>query len=261
MLICPVRDCRLPLDRKEGRFVCAREHSFDIARSGYINLLQPQDRRSKEPGDARNAVNARRRLHDLGVTAPLLRGLAELAGLAPDDIVLDAGCGDGFYLGNLARQTGCQACGVDISIPAVDAAARRYPECQWVVANADRMVPYADNSLTRVLSITGRMNSAEFRRVLRDDGRLIVAIASPEDLIEIRGQGRDRVPRTIETFANDFQYFSKHRISTTADLDDTAITDLRAAIYRPMGDVTAGRVTFSLDILVFDRRSSASIGG
>ena len=45
------------------------------------------------------------------------------------------------------------------------------------------------------------MNASEFRRVLRDDGRLLVAIPAPDDLIELRGAGRDRVARTVETFA------------------------------------------------------------
>ena len=71
MLLCPVRDCRLPLARAERRLTCPNTHSFDVARSGYINLLQPQDRRSKRPGDTPAAVQSRRRLHDLGVTLPL----------------------------------------------------------------------------------------------------------------------------------------------------------------------------------------------
>src|SRR5438067_3397613 len=105
-LLCTVRDCRAPLRLEAHRAVCARGHSFDIARSGYINLLQPQDRRSKEPGDTAAAVASRRRLHDRGVTEPLLRAIAEILSASPSDIVLEAGCGDGFYLGTLARQTG-----------------------------------------------------------------------------------------------------------------------------------------------------------
>src|SRR5882762_2978938 len=106
MLLCPVRDCHLALVREGRRLVCARGHSFDVARSGYINLLQPQERRSDQPGDTAAAVAARRRLHDLGVTGPLLDGVAGIVAPSSTDVVLDAGCGDGFYLGTLARQTG-----------------------------------------------------------------------------------------------------------------------------------------------------------
>jgi 23S rRNA (guanine745-N1)-methyltransferase len=253
MLLCTVRNCHLALVREEMRLVCPRGHSFDIARSGYINLLQPQDRRSKQPGDTAAAVAARRRLHDRGVTEPLLQAIAEIVNASPRDSILDAGCGDGYYLGELASRTGCDAHGVDISIPAVEAAARRYPACEWVVANADRFVPYAEGSFHLILSITGRMHAAEFRRVLRDGGRLLVALPAPEDLIELRGVGRDRVPRTVETFAHDFMLAGQSRVTTTADLDAAAVEDVLLSIYRPMRSkpAEAMRLTFSLDLLIF----------
>jgi len=244
------------LAREEKRAVCKRGHSFDVARSGYINLLQPQDRRSKKPGDSVDAVAARRRLHDRGVTEPLLRGIAEIVAARSNDIVLDAGCGDGFYLGSLASQIGFDAHGIDISIPAVEAAAKRYPKCEWIVANADRFLPYADRSFSIVLSITGRMNADGFRRVLRDDGGLLVALAAPEDLIELRGKGRDRVDRTVETFAKDFTMADRRQVVTSADLDLEAVQDVLLSIYRPMRSqpVEAMRVTFSLDLLLFRPR-------
>jgi 23S rRNA (guanine745-N1)-methyltransferase len=242
MLLCPVRDCRLALAREEKRLACARGHCFDVARSGYVNLLQPQDKRSNLPGDTGEAVAGRRRIHDLGVTGPLLRGIAVMAAASSEDVVLDAGCGDGFYLGSLAQEIGFDAHGVDISTAAIDAASRRYPKCEWIVANADRFVPYADQSFSLAMSITARMNADEFRRVLRDDGRLLVAIPAPDDLIELRGAGRDRAERTIETFAQHFTLVEKRRATTVAD-------------YRPMQGkpAEAGRVTLSLDLLLFKR--------
>jgi 23S rRNA (guanine745-N1)-methyltransferase len=253
MLLCPVRHCHMALARAERRLLCPRGHSFDVARSGYINLLQPQERRSKRPGDTAAAVEARRRLHDRGSTEPLLHAIAEILHASPGDTVLDAGCGDGFYLGTLARQTGCDAHGVDISTRAVDAAARRYPECEWIVANADRFVPYAARTFSIVLSITARMNAAEFRRVLRDDGRLLVALPAPGDLVELRGPGRDRVDRTVEIFAPHFTLADQSRVTTAADLDTAAVEDVLLSIYRPMRSrpAAAMRVTFSLDLLSF----------
>jgi 23S rRNA (guanine745-N1)-methyltransferase len=255
-LLCTVRNCHLALTREGQRLVCPLSHSFDVARSGYINLLQPQDRRSKLPGDTAAAVAARRRLHDRGVTAPLLTGIAETLAPSSGDAVLDAGCGDGFYLGSLAGAAAFEAHGVDLSIPAVDAAARRYPACEWIVTNADRFVPYRDSSFSIVMSITARMNAGEFRRVLRDDGRLLVGLPAPDDLIELRGVGRDRVERTVETFAQQFTLLEQRRITSAADLDAAAVEDALLAIYRPMQSrpAQATRVTFSLDLLLFGVR-------
>ncbi len=102
------------------------------------------------------------------------------------------------------------------------------------MANADRFVPYADASFSMVLSITARMNAGEFRRVLRDDGHLLVALAAPQDLIELRGVGRDRVERTVETFAPNFTLIDRRQVTTAADLDAAAVEDVLLSIYRPM---------------------------
>lgn len=232
---------------------CAQGHSFDVAKSGYVNLLQPQDKKSKVPGDTAEAVAARRRTHERGVTGPLLEGIAGLLRGTPEDVVLDAGCGDGFYLGSLAARTGLEPHGIDLSTAAVEAAAKRYQGYEWVVANADRMVPYSDAAFSAVLSITGRMNAPEFHRVLRDGGRLLVAVAAPEDLIELRGVGRDRVERTVATFSPGFQLLEQRRVTTSAELDAPGVEDVLHAIYRPLQaePARATRVTLSLDLLLF----------
>ncbi len=249
-LLCTVRSCHLPLAREPQRVVCPRGHSFDVARNGYINLLQPQERRSRIPGDSLEAVAARRRFLDHGHAEPLLRAIGSM--LPRAKYILDAGCGEGYYLGSLGR-----GCGIDISTAAIDLAARRYPQCEWVVANADRFIPYADASFDIVLSITGRMNASEFRRVLRDRGVLLVAVAAPDDLLELRGsRGRDRVPRTIEGFRKEFDLVARERATTMAELDTADARDILRATYRPR-DAAPQRVTLSFDLLLFAGTSQA----
>jgi hypothetical protein len=89
--------------------------------------------------------------------------------------------------------------------------------------------------------------------VLRPGGRLIVGLPAPDDLIELRAKGRDRVARTVETFAHDFTLADRRRVSTVADLDDAAVHDVLLSIYRPLRSrpPAAMRVTFSLDLLLF----------
>jgi 23S rRNA (guanine745-N1)-methyltransferase len=256
MLICPVRDCGRILSNADRTLRCENRHSFDRARSGYINLLQPQDRRSKRPGDSTDAVAARRRLHDRGLTQPLLDAILRALGARSEDTILDAGCGEGYYLGEIAKQTRGRACGIDISVPAIDAAAKRYPGCEWIVANADRMIPYAGGSFSQVMSVTARMNTTEFHRVLKKDGRLLVAIPAADDLIELRGAGRDRTGRTIEAFSPHFRLLHHSSARTVADLDAAAVEDILLSIYRPIQPqpAVATQVTFSLELLVFQAK-------
>jgi 23S rRNA (guanine745-N1)-methyltransferase len=213
------------------------------------------------PGDSAAAVAARRRFLDRGFAQPLLD--ATLAFLAHiDGPVLDAGCGEGYHLDAIRRASGAECHGIDISTAAIDAAARRYPQCTWVVANADRFLPYGDASFRTVVSITARMNAPEFARVLAPGGALLVSIPGPDDLVELRGMTRDRVSRTIEAFAAPFTLVRQERIRHVAQLDEEAVRDLLASTYRRVKPRDTA-VTMSRDLLLFERverQASSPVG-
>jgi 23S rRNA (guanine745-N1)-methyltransferase len=270
-LLCPVRGCGTPLVREERAFRCPRGHSFDLARSGYCNLLQPQDRKSKNPGDPKEAVLARRRFLEAGNGNFLVAALLETfdgLGLPPRPAVLDVGCGEGFFLGTLAREREIEGSGVDLSTPAIDLAARRWPGVSWFVVNADRALPWADGSFDLVLSLTARRPAAELRRVLKPEGRLVVTIPGEDDLIELReavlGEGirRDRVPGVVAELAEGFELASHHPLRHRSRLEAEALRDLLASTYRGargserqrVEDLEAMDVTSNFDLLIFRPR-------
>lgn len=231
--------------------MCERGHSFDVARSGYVNLLQPQDRRTKSPGDSAEVVAARRRFLER-YAVPL-----DLSALPTPTSTLDAGCGEGHYLGVVKSQFDCVAHGVDISVPAIDAAARAHRDCTFVVANADRFLPYADASFDLVMSINARLNPPEFRRVLRDGGTLLVSILGADDLRELRGgPEQDHVERTVALFAPQFTLVRHERVTRIVHLDRDGIRDTLMSSYRGMRDVPDEErdVTLSRDVLTFSHR-------
>jgi 23S rRNA (guanine745-N1)-methyltransferase len=264
-LLCPVRGCHRPLARDPRGVRCPRSHAFDVARSGYVNLLQPQDRRSSRPGDGVLTVQARRRLVARGVEAPLTEAIIALLALEPGDAVLDVGCGEGHHLATIAERFAGEGHGLDISVPAIDTAARLHPELHWVVANADRLLPYANASFQLVTSITARRNPEEFRRVLADGGALLMVVPAPDDLIEVRelilGEGiaRDRVDRAVETFAPLFVLDRHERIRHTVRLDPASVRDVMVGTYRAarasrqarLAAVPEQDVTLSRDVLLF----------
>jgi 23S rRNA (guanine745-N1)-methyltransferase len=264
-LLCSVAGCRRPLTRSPRGLVCPRGHSFDVARRGYVNLLQPRDRRSSQPGDAPATVTARLRLAARGFETPLTDAITSLLTLGPGDPVLDVGCGDGHHLAAIAARFDAPGYGLDISVPAIEAAARLHPELHWVVANADRFLPYADASFRLVASITAQRNPEEFRRVLTDEGALLVVVPAPDDLIEVRelvlGEGvtRDRVDKAIETFAPLFVLDRHERIRHAAHLDPASVHDVMVGTYRAgrasrrarLAAVPDLDVTLSRDVLLF----------
>ena len=265
-LLCTVRNCQQPLERDERVVACTRGHSFDVARSGYLNLLQPQDRKSAAPGDSAEVVGARRQLFESGTADTHAAAIVEMLRDTGARTLLDIGCGDGWYTDRLRRELQLDAEGIDISIPAIDRAAKSFPECQWVVANADRWLPYETGAFDLVASITSRMNGAEFRRVLRPGGRLLVVLTAADDLVELREviggerQERDRVDRTIETFAPWFKLVRRERAATTLPLGRGSINQLLLSTYRGartqererLAGLEALDVTLSRDLLLFE---------
>lgn len=237
-----------------------------------MNLLQPQDKRSKTPGDSKEAVAARHRLLEAGHDAPFLEDLKatlQSLPLPPHPTLLDVGCGEGTHLAAFASALQAEAHGLDLSVPAIDLAARTHPDPTWVVANADRFLPYAEASFDLALSLTARMNPPELRRILTPKGRLLVAVPAEDDLAELReavlGEKvlRNRVDRTLATFAEDFDLESHHSVRWTAHLNPEEMRDLLAATYRGgresqrrrVEGLGGGEVTMGRDVLVFRGRA------
>jgi 23S rRNA (guanine745-N1)-methyltransferase len=190
-LACPLDGT--PLHNTGSAWRCASGHSFDIASLGYTNLLPVQHKRSRDPGDSKEMVAARRRFLTAGFYQPIAAAVSRtvLADLPSDASIscLDAGCGEGYYLRELAAavpdaQT-LEVLGLDISKWAVLAAAKQDKRPTWVVGS-NAHLPVLSGTLDRVLCMFGFPVYAEFARVLRPGGQLVQVDAGPDHLRELR---------------------------------------------------------------------------
>ena len=190
-LACPLDG--KPLQRHGTAWRCAAGHSFDIASQGYTHLLPVQNKRSRDPGDSKEMVAARRRYLNSGVYQPIAQAVsrAALVDCLPGVTLscLDAGCGEGYYLRQLA--SAADQCldlaliGLDISKWAVLAAAKQDKRLEWVVgSNAN--LPVLPGTLDRVLCMFGFPVYPEFARVLKPGGLLLQVDAGPDHLRELR---------------------------------------------------------------------------
>lgn len=195
-LRCPLD--QQPLQANAQGWACPQGHQFDRAKQGYVNLLPVQRKRSRDPGDSKDMVQARKRFLDAGYYQPVGETLAQLVheqlqqNKSLATAYLDAGCGEGYYLQQFmqyqeahAGEGSCALLGLDISKWAVQVAARRSREVQWVVAsNAALPVPAA--SFDVISSVFGFPMYDEFARVLKPQGLLLVIEPGPAHLQELR---------------------------------------------------------------------------
>jgi len=265
-LLCTVRGCGDALARRAATWRCPRGHSFDVARSGYVNLLQPGDRRSLAAGDTLAAAAARERLELRGIGEELRAAVEERVAalsLPSGAAALDVGAGTGATLARLSGAFGLEGWALDLSAPAAERGARRHPELAWVVANADRGLPFQARSFALLVSSTGPKNPAEFRRALAPTGALLLVVPAPDDLVELRaavlGQGEllDRAARALALFADDFTVAGRAVARATRVLERAQIEDVLAATYRGarrrerarLAGLESLRTTFAAELL------------
>lgn len=190
-LACPLDGT--PLHCTGSAWTCTSGHSFDIASQGYANLLPVQHKRSRDPGDSKEMVAARRRFLTAGFYQPIAAAVsrAVLTGLPADATIncLDAGCGEGYYLRELtaavATEQTLALLGLDISKWAVLSAAKQDRRPGWVVGSNAKL-PVLSGTLDRVLCLFGFPVYAEFARVLKPGGLLVQVDAGPDHLRELR---------------------------------------------------------------------------
>ena len=183
--VCP--NCDSPLARKRQALECDNRHSFDLAKEGYVNLLPPNKKRSAEPGDSGSMVAARRTIHDAALYQPLADHLCALVSeVTTDGSVLDIGCGEGYYDGQINTQLPrIRIGGIDIAKPAVRSAAKKYQSNSYAVASSNAL-PLNAQSIDLCFSIFAPTNTDEIRRVLRNAGYYIEVGPAPAHLYQLR---------------------------------------------------------------------------
>ena len=248
-LICPI--CHGPLDWGDKTVDCSNRHTFDIAREGYVNLFRTSKRPANQPGDTKEMLGARRAFLNAGWYTPLSDQLNDLVGqyvLVGESVsanteeirILDAGCGEGYYLGRLlthakhvdGKHRWC-GCGVDISKAAIRLAARRYRDIRWCVANAAHHIPCANGVIDIGLCLFAPRFSEIFRRVMASGSVLCVVIPGADHLRELNAAAMTSVRDTgdkesvvVEQFSTHFHLQHRHHLAYRMELDHNALWDL-----------------------------------
>ena len=199
VLRCPI--CAASLQQKDRSVCCEKKHSFDVAREGYLHLLPSGHGRSKIDGDTLPMLQARRRFLSAGFYAPLadalIAALPDSAGSKKEQVVVDVGCGEGYHIQLIQRHLQSTCCfGVDVSRDAVRLAARHRSQPEgprFFVSDVKQGLPINDGAVDVVVDVFAPRNPADFARMLRPGGALLVAIPQPEHLHELRSLRADMI--------------------------------------------------------------------
>lgn len=240
-LSCPL--CLQPLTRDGQSLKCPNAHSFDVAKEGYVNFLT-----RKMNADTKEMLLARRQFLEAGYYQPLsslinhkvLEYLTSKMALGQDKLrILDAGCGEGYYTGQLqtaATQANLAAqldfFGMDASKEGIKLAAKHYRAITFIVGDINQQWPFADNSLAVLLNIFAPRNTAEFKRVLAANGLLLIVIPEADHLVELRSAfnllsiEENKEIKLLEKFGEDFQLTDAAQLKYELKLNRTEVANL-----------------------------------
>jgi len=234
-LACP--HCQAALVEVPGALRCANGHAFDVARSGYVNLLAAQANASTH--DTAEMVAARHRFLGSGVFEPIASALVGVAIDAAAEVrdepavVVEVGAGTGYYLAHvldaLPKAVGLA---LDVSKYAARRAARSHPRVGAAVCDVWSGLPIAEGSVALVLDVFAPRNAAEAARVLRPNGRLIVVTPTPAHLAELVAPlgllsvDAAKEQRTAVKLASCFERLRTERVEAVCELSLAQVLDV-----------------------------------
>lgn len=225
---CPV--CGSFMQHRGRAWSCSQGHSFDMAKSGYVNLLPANRKHAKNPGDNAVMMRARKNFLDAGHYAPLLQALEKAAvryGRA-GGVLLDAGCGEGYYTEGVSTALAkagmpMETYGVDISKSAADAAAKRCPDAHFAVGSVYHL-PVADKCCDMLMTIFAPYCGEEFHRVLHKGDTMLMVIPGQQHLWGLKEAIYDvPYPNAVRDYALDgFELIQAEYVDSWLKLDDPA---------------------------------------
>lgn len=229
LLMCPI--CSAALKQEGKRWYCEHNHSYDVAKQGYVNLHVVQHKHSKQPGDTPQSIEARRAFLSAGCYAPLQQAVVQLLHRYRVENLLDIGCGEGYYT-NAMQAEAIQCVGVDIAKNAVQIAAKLNSEVTWVVGTG-AILPVLDHSIDLCSSLFSPIPEAEILRVLKPKAYLLVVTPATEHLYAMREALFEQVsPHQPEKFvaqlAQHFDLVEQQVVNADLHLDQTQLCNLIA---------------------------------
>lgn len=214
-LRCPL--CHQSLLPNAQGLACASRHQFDRAKEGYFNLLPVQNKHSREPGDAKEQLQARRQFLQAGFFAPLKEQLQALLP-ATIETLLDIGCGEGYFTSGFSTALpSTRVYGIDIAKAGVRLAAKaakdKIAPTYCVASSFD--LPFADESMDVVTRIYAPSKDEELWRVIKSGGSLVIVAPGDNHLLGLRSRiYREVRPHQQPVTPKGFNLVGQHRLTS-----------------------------------------------
>lgn len=258
---CPVCKSGMTID-DQGIIRCTQNHSFDIAKQGYVNFLTKhvQSMYSKE------LFESRREIIQSGLYDPVHKKIAKILSTSNINSILDAGCGEGTHLVKICEKLNSDivSVGIDISKEGIHTAAKYYDQSIWCVGDLANS-PFQEQTYDCILNFLSPANYEEFTRLLTPNGKVIKVVPQEGYLQQLRKQAFAKTEKenysnekTVTHFKEQYSKVEVFRITYTQSLEDVLVPKLLEMT--PLGwhmedldQTQIQEITIDLDVLIGEK--------
>lgn len=200
---CPI--CLESLSLSNHSLICKNRHCFDLAKSGYVNLLS-QKNSSRSHGDNTLMVKARIDFLERGFYHVLIEALIDLLKPLAIDVLLDCGCGEGYYTRQIkAALKDTEVFGFDLSKDAIRYAASHDHASHYAIGSIFSL-PVSDHCCEAVTSLFAPVALQEFYRVLKPGGYALIVTPGKRHLFDLKNQLYEHVYLNEEKLIQDERF-------------------------------------------------------
>lgn len=241
-----------------GNILCENNHSFDIAKQGYVNFTT----KPIHTMYSKKLFESRKEIINSGLYDKIQKRIATFIGYEVKTI-LDTGCGEGSHLAKICSYLpqNVVAVGIDIVKEGIMEAAKYYEQKIWCVGDLAKS-PYQAKSFDTILNFLSPANYDEFKRLLKQNGKVIKVVPQTNYLKELRKQAFANSEKenysneeTVERFKEHFLNVRQERITYTLPIEQSLVPKLLEMT--PLGwhihdinEVQLDEITIDLEILI-----------
>lgn len=181
-MLCP--KCLSKLYKENNSFKCINNHTYDISKEGYINLLLSKT----NSGDNKDLINGRINFLNKDYYYPLVDEIIKI--ISNNDKkqlnLCDCGCGIGYYAKKIkASLPFISLVGSDISKEAIKYAAKNDKSNTYIVAS-NQKIPFENEYFDYILHVFSPLFENEAKRLLKKTGKLILVTPGALHLFELK---------------------------------------------------------------------------
>lgn len=192
---------------------CVNKHCFDISKKGYVNLLNSNTKTIYD----KKLFESRHEIYNSKVYDYLIEEIESIIKNYTlnkySNYILDAGCGEGYFLNKLSEDeeinNRCKLIGIDIAKEGISIATRGENEIMWCISDLANL-PLQDSKFNIILNILSPANYKEFARVLSDGGIVVKIVPESNYLKEIRTSIQKDIKNSDYNNKNIIDVFKKH---------------------------------------------------